>query len=136
MVGPRRLSISQSASFDFIRYATVWEDPKVLLKALNIQKHDQVLSIASAGDNCFSLLMADPKLIVAADINPVQLYLTELKIRAIEHLTYSEVLAFLGYSPASNRAELFYKLVPYLSKDAANYFSKTQSKWHATGIIH
>ncbi|MCL9980380.1 MAG: BtaA family protein [Bacteroidia bacterium] len=136
MVGPRRLSISQSASFDFIRYATVWEDPKVLLKALNIQKHDQVLSIASAGDNCFSLLMADPKRIVAADINPVQLYLTELKIRAIEQLTYSEILAFLGYSPASNRAELFYKLVPHLSKDAANYFSKTQSKWHSTGIIH
>lgn len=136
MEGPRRLTISQSASFDFIRYATVWEDPKVLLRALNIQKHDQILSIASAGDNCFSLLMADPKLIVAADINPVQLYLTELKIRAIEHLTYSEVLAFLGYSPASNRSELFCKLVPHLSKDAANYFSKTQSKWHATGIIH
>ena len=116
MAEQSELNISQKASFDFIRYATVWEDPVVLLQALNIQKNDQVLSIASAGDNCFSLLMADPKLIVAADINPVQLQLTELKIKAIQVLSYPEVIAFLGYSSEPNRAELFNKIEPHLSE--------------------
>lgn len=136
MAEQSELNISQKASFDFIRYATVWEDPVVLLQALNIEKNDQVLSIASAGDNCFSLLMADPKLIVAADINPVQLHLTELKIKAIQELSYQEVLAFLGYSSESNRAELFNKIEPHLSKEAAHYFRNSLPTWEKTGIIH
>ena len=130
------LTVSQKASFDFIRYATVWEDPKVLIEALKIKKNERVLSIASAGDNCFSLLMGDPAYVVAADISPVQLYLTELKIKAIQTLPYEDVLAFLGYKHSENRTQLFEKIAPFLSKEAEAYFRNTLSRWVSTGIIH
>ena len=69
----------KNVKHDYIRYANCWEDPDVLLEALDVQENDKVLSIGSAGDNSFSLLSKNPKLVVAVDINPIQLNLIELK---------------------------------------------------------
>ena len=67
-------TISQKASFDFIRYGSVWEDADILCAALApTAKGGRILSIASSGDNVLAMLTLDPKEIIAADLNPSQL---------------------------------------------------------------
>ncbi len=102
---------------NYIRYANCWEDADLLLKALNIQNGDKVLSIGSAGDNSFSLLAGKPELVVAVDINPVQLKLIELKKAAILTLNYNEFIEFLGFKPSENRLSLFKRVCFNLSKE-------------------
>ena len=50
-------AIQDRAKFDVIRYANCWEDPRLLLGVLPPKA--RCLSIASAGDNSFSLLCGD-----------------------------------------------------------------------------
>ncbi len=116
------MAISEKAKFDFIRYANVWEDASVLRNALQIQEGDAVLSVASAGDNCFYLLMDKPKLVVAADLSEVQLHLVEFKKAAIKHLDYNEVLELLGFAKGNNRIELYRKIQKELPSDAMQYW--------------
>src|SRR5690606_4507166 len=97
----------KEVSFDLIRYANCWEDAEVLIKGLNPVEGSKLLSIGSAGDNSFSLLLTEPELVVAIDINRVQLYLIELKKRAMIDLEYEEVLAFLGFSNSDKRITTF-----------------------------
>ena len=54
-----------------IQYAQCWEDPRTLLQGLNITEEDDVLSIASAGDNTFAILLENPRSVVAVDRDPV-----------------------------------------------------------------
>ena len=72
-------------NFDIIRYANCWEDADVLLEALSPNSDSKIMSIASAGDNCFSLLSTSPIKVVAVDISMPQLCLTELKKIAIQN---------------------------------------------------
>ena len=128
--------IEEKANFDFIRYANVWEDPEMLLSGLALKPGAKILSIASAGDNVLSLLLADPAMVIAADISQVQLFVLELKMASIQHLSYHEVLEFLGFRSTVNRKALFSRILPFLSKDAAQYFVHSQDKWLKTGLIH
>ena len=114
--------ITEKAQFNFIRYANVWEDASVLISGLNPQPGDRLLSIASAGDNSFSLLTTNPELVVAVDINPVQLYLTELKKCVIQSFNYEETLSFLGFTPCENRYDMYQSLKGSLSLEAQAYF--------------
>jgi len=68
----------QNVSADYIRYANCWEDADILCPGLSLKQDSKILSIASAGDNTFSLLTADPELVVAADLNSAQLNLMRL----------------------------------------------------------
>lgn len=128
--------ITKKAAFDFIRYANVWEDAHSLLSGLNVNKDAKLLSIASAGDNTLSLLTLDPKMVVAVDINPVQLYLTELKMRSIQCLDREATLAFLGFRACENRKETYQKVRSHLSEEARQYFDQTIDNWAHQGIIH
>ena len=47
--------VENYAEFDLIRYAQVWEDAEILLEALKINENDNILSIASAGENALSM---------------------------------------------------------------------------------
>lgn len=105
-----------------LRYASCWEDAEVLLKALNIQANDSILSIGSGGDNTFSILSKSPKHVVCIDANPVQLFLIELKKAAFHALDHQEFLQFLGFRKSTKRIELFEKLKPMLTKECANYW--------------
>lgn len=116
--------IGEIASFDFIRYANCWEDADILLKGLDLKPGGKVLSIASAGDNSFSLLATNPEIVLAIDINPVQLYLVELKKAAIKHLSYDEVLAFLGFQACVHRETYFRKIKNDISPSARDYWEK------------
>ncbi|MFV2082520.1 MAG: DUF3419 family protein, partial [bacterium] len=58
-----------------IRYAQCWEDPGVLCEALQVTEGDDVVSIASGGDNTFALLLQNPRSITAVDRNAAQIHL-------------------------------------------------------------
>jgi S-adenosylmethionine-diacylglycerol 3-amino-3-carboxypropyl transferase len=116
--------LTEKVSFDFIRYANCWEDADILLKGLNPAPGSKILSIGSAGDNSFSLLTTNPQVVVAVDVNKIQLYLIELKKVCIQHLRYEELLSFLGFRPSDQRETTFNKLKQYLSKETREYWEK------------
>jgi len=120
---------------DYIRYANCWEDADVLRKGLQIAPGEQVLSIGSAGDNSFSLLLDDPKLVVAVDINEIQLNLIELKKAAIKALNHSEYERFVGFQESNERAELFEKVKTFLSQELQDFWSGRMDEIEA-GIIY
>jgi S-adenosylmethionine-diacylglycerol 3-amino-3-carboxypropyl transferase len=118
-----------------IRYAQCWEDPRALDDALAVTPDDDVVSIASGGDNTLGLLLKGPRSVTAVDFNPVQLHLVELKIRAVEHLDYEEFVAFVGARPSGERLETYGKLRPSLSGVARDYWEGHPDAL-AGGIIH
>ncbi len=91
-------TIDKRAKFNFVRYANCWEDPLLLLGAL--PPGARCLSIASAGDNSFSLLTGDVEEVVAFDLNPTQLALCALKKAAFQTLDHPAFVKFLGFAPA------------------------------------
>lgn len=115
-------ALTDKVSFDFIRYANCWEDATILLEGLNATPASKILSIGSAGDNSFSLLLTDPELIVAVDVNKIQLHLIQLKKVAIAHFDYNLLLDFLGFRPADNRIQLFNEIKGLLDSETAGYW--------------
>jgi len=81
-----KAALTEKVNFSFIRYANCWEDADVLLAGFEAGPGAKFLSIGSAGDNSFSLLATNPELVVAVDINPVQLHLIALKKAAFSAL--------------------------------------------------
>jgi S-adenosylmethionine-diacylglycerol 3-amino-3-carboxypropyl transferase len=120
---------------DYIRYANCWEDPDVLLEALKIENTDKVLSIGSAGDNSFSILSQSPALVVAVDINAVQLNLIELKKAAFKELNHQEFLAFLGFSNCNDRTDLYQRVSNSLSSELKDFWDARFEEIQA-GIIY
>ncbi|MNJ91930.1 hypothetical protein D3C87_95850 [compost metagenome] len=127
--------LTDKVSFELIRYANCWEDADVLLKGLNPEENKRFLSVASAGDNSFSLLVSNPELVVAVDVNQNQLFLVELKREAIRQLEYEEVLQFLGFRPCDNRKELYNRLREYLPVKTQFYWDRHLEQL-LKGIIH
>jgi S-adenosylmethionine-diacylglycerol 3-amino-3-carboxypropyl transferase len=126
--------ITETVAFDIIRYANVWEDAEILLKALQMPENSRILSIGSAGDNCFALLTTNPQIVVAVDVNIVQLHLIELKRAAIRGLKDEEVWQFLGFRPSTDRWQTFLKIQQFLPNEVANYW-QTQRLLIEKGII-
>lgn len=115
-------NLEEQVDFGIVRYANCWEDADLLLDALKPKKGDRILSIASGGDNSFSLLCNDPEVVVAADISLSQLHLIELKSCAIKLLERNEIISFLGFTPGENRLGVFNKLKVHLSPAARSFW--------------
>lgn len=126
--------LTEKVAFDLIRYANCWEDADILLKGLDPEAGSRILSIGSAGDNSFSLLTTNPELVVAVDVNKIQLYLIELKKTAIAELEYEEVLKFLGFRPAEHRLQYFDRIKHALSPPCRDYWELHRDQLLA-GII-
>ena len=122
-MGDREQELDQ-ARHDILRYANCWEDADLLLKAVGQQPGRKILSIASAGDNTLSLLCTQPELVVAVDLNLVQLYLLELKRAAISRLDYPDFLRLLGFAPTDGRKSLLHYLKKDMSSSAFAYWEK------------
>lgn len=120
---------------DYLRYANCWEDADVLLKAFRGIQNGRFLSIASAGDNSFSLLCLDPKDVVAVDVNKVQLALVELKKAAFKTLDYDEFLLFLGFKEGAGRLDLYERVRVELDTETDAYWSNNQEMIVA-GVVH
>ncbi len=110
------------ARFDQIRYAQCWEDADVLLEALDIQPGDICLSIASAGDNSFSLLTRDPSKVIALDLNPAQLACVWLRKAAYATLTHAELLQLIGATSGDQRANLYMRCRPSLPPEVQAFW--------------
>lgn len=122
-------------ALDFVRYANVWEDAEVLLKGLAPSPGQRILSVCAAGDNCFALLSTEPELVLGVDVNPAQLYLTQLKAAAIRRLEYDRVLAFLGFTPSVQRSKLFKEIKSDLPLATRRYWEE-RMELIERGIIH
>ena len=125
----------KKVNHQYIRYANCWEDADVLLDGLDINDGDKVLSIGSAGDNSFSLLSQNPKLVVAVDINQIQLNLIELKKASFKTLEHDEFLQFLGFSYCENRLPLFEKVQAALEPSQKKFWLGRMDEIEK-GIIH
>ncbi|MBC7384243.1 MAG: DUF3419 family protein [Bacteroidia bacterium] len=122
------------AKFDFIRYANCWEDADMLLSALQLPAGCRILSVASAGDNSLAMLSAAPERLTVVDVNPVQLFLTELKALCIKKLTYEEFFKFLTTN--SNKNLKIYKLLRNELTVNARIYWDQQTVSIENGIIY
>lgn len=118
-----------------IYYSQCWEDPDVLREGLIVSKNDKVVSVTSGGCNTLALLLDNPDVIFAIDINKAQNYLLELKIQAITYLEHEELLSFLGITASSDRLSTYKKLESGLS-DGAKIWWKNNHNLIKNGIIH
>jgi len=134
-------SIADRAAFDFIRYASVWEDGDVLCEALApVARAGRVLSVASAGDNALMLLTLDPSEVVAADLSGAQLACLELRIVALRRIAdHDALLEFLGVissdgAPARRR-ETYAGLRAELGASARAFWD-AHAEALAGGVVH
>lgn len=83
--------------FDGLVYNQIWEDPRVDIEGLRLNRDSRLLTISSGGCNTLNYLTVQPQSIVAVDVNPCHLALTRLKLAAVEHLpTYEDLFRFFG----------------------------------------
>ncbi len=122
------------ANFGFVRYANCWEDPRLLIGALQPATGKRILSIASAGDNALALL-ASGATVVAADLNPAQIACTELRLAAIRALDQPAFLRFSGIVPANDRVRTYQVVRPSLAGHARRYWD-THGADLVAGFIH
>ena len=88
--------VEDYAKFDIIRYAQVWEDAEVLIEGLDINENDNILSIASAGENAISMLIKNPNKVYAIDLNANQIACSEFKKICYKYLDYEECMKLIG----------------------------------------
>jgi len=123
-----RSAIADRAVFRRILYAQCWEDPDVLADGLDLGPDDDVLSVASAGDNSLALLLKGPRSVVAFDLSLPQLAVCELKLAGIRELDYDAFLELLGARPSQRRSRIYRALRPALSDNARRF-------WDAHGDV-
>src|SRR4051794_29576191 len=83
--------------FDSLVYNQIWEDPRVDMEALELGPDSRMLTIASGGCNILAYLTARPGAITAVDINRNHVYLTRLKLAALELLpNHHDFFQFFG----------------------------------------
>ena len=89
-------------------YNQIWEDPGVDLDALALGPQHRVLTIASGGCNVLNYLAADPKEIIALDLNPNHVALTRLKLAALTHLPdHESFFRFFGEADSDANLKAF-----------------------------
>ena len=124
------------AAWDFVRYASVWEDADLLCEALApAAAGGRLLSVASAGDNALALLTTDPAEVVAVDLNPAQLACLEMRVAAFRRLEHADVLAFLGVAESGGRADTYRRLRADLSPGARAFWDSHPATV-AGGVVH
>ncbi len=118
-------AIENRARFDIIRYAQCWEDADILIEGLGDVSDQVVLSIASAGDNSFSLLSKNPKRVYAIDLSPAQIACCELRKAMYRALSWDEHLLFGGVIEGDmDRIGLFHsRLKSMLPAAARDYWA-------------
>lgn len=103
-------------------YSTLWEDHDVLCRGLDPRPEDNVLSVASAGCNVLALAAMGPRSVTAVDLNPAQLHLLELKLRAAAQLDHVELAELTGARASDRREQLYERVRPHLSAAAAAHW--------------
>lgn len=118
----RRSEVAQKMNLAEIRYSMVWEDHALLDAALAIGPDDDVLSIASAGNNVLSLLLREPRSVTAIDMSPAQCALFELKLAGIRALDVVAFRALLGFGADLDPLEVYDELRTSLPDRVATFW--------------
>ena len=80
------------------------------------------MSIASSGENAFSLLAQNPKHVYAIDLSQEQIMCCMLKVAAYKYLDYQECMELIGVFESNRRQELYKKISYYLSEQVLEYY--------------
>jgi S-adenosylmethionine-diacylglycerol 3-amino-3-carboxypropyl transferase len=106
-------------------YNQIWEDPRVDLEALALTPECRLATIASGGCNVLNYLLADPKEIVAVDLNPAHVALTRLKLVAVERLDHGAFFRFFAAAADPGNRQLYFSaLRPYLDRDTRKFWEE------------
>jgi S-adenosylmethionine-diacylglycerol 3-amino-3-carboxypropyl transferase len=101
-----------TVAFRGLVYPQIWEDPLVDIAALKIGPDDRVLAIASGGCNVLSYLTANPREIVAVDLNGAHIALGKLKLCALRHLPdYAAFRRFFADADSSENVAAYIALL-------------------------
>ncbi|TPX33943.1 hypothetical protein SeMB42_g07408 [Synchytrium endobioticum] len=111
--------------FSTYLYAFTWEDPRVDLQYLNLNKDDRMLVITSGGCNALEYAMQGPARIHAVDLNPCQNNMLELKLAGVSSLEYADFWSLFGDGYIENFGALLdTHMSPYLSPYAYHYWKQ------------
>lgn len=121
--------------FSRLSYSFGNEDWSTEQKALKIQPSDRVVCITASGDRPLHLLLDESQEIIALDANPIQNFLLELKVAAMQQLSHEEYLSFLGAAPGKNRLDTLKRLSNHLSPGAAEYWKRHKKRINA-GVLY
>lgn len=108
-------------------YNVSWEDPRLESNFLRIGPRDRVLTIASAGDNVLHYALLGAR-VTAVDLNECQLALTELKLAAVQVLSYDEFWAVFGLCDGVRLKDLYPRIRPLLTAPSAAFWDKNHNK--------
>ena len=104
-----------------IIYNVAWEDPRIDCELLALGADDTVLMITTGGCNVLDMALEGARKVVAADLNPRQNALLELKIVAAKTLTHAQFFALFARSDVA----LFRELYPKLLRPKLGDFART-----------
>ncbi len=115
--------------FDAFVYNQIWEDPRVDLQALKIDKNSRILTISSGGCNALNYLLAEPERVTAVDLNRHHIYLLNLKVAALRYLPdYDDFFAFFGFGKSERNVSNYRKFI------APNLDSETKKFWESRSL--
>ena len=123
-----------NVALDRLRYSLVWEDSATLYEALDIQPHDRVLVITSAGCNALNVLLKNPGQVIAVDLNPLQNRLLRLKMHVIRHHDHNVLRGLLGLDGPDSVVEAVAKVQTTLPVNEQEYWA-TFFDSHPNGIL-
>lgn len=110
-----------------ISHAQAWEDPAVLRAALRIGPGDDVLAVASAGDNAFALAIDGARSVTCVDASAAQLALVEAKLVAARLLPVQSLRSFLGFGHFGRRVWFYHHIRPQLSRPAQTFWDANEA---------
>jgi len=120
-----------------IFYSHINEDNFAERKILNSGLYEDLFCVSGSGERLIALLdHPSLKRINVIDNNREALYLTQLKLAALQTCTVETYLDFIGLSESkSDRIELFEKFKPRLTEDCVLYWQKNL-KYIRKGILY
>jgi S-adenosylmethionine-diacylglycerol 3-amino-3-carboxypropyl transferase len=117
-------------------YNTCWEDPAVDRRALDLQPHDTLLVITSAGCNVLDYALCEPARIDAVDANPRQTALLELKLAAIRRLAFEDFYAVFGDGGSARFNQMYRDALRAELSPFARAFWDDRIDWFQRGPGH
>lgn len=110
--------------FDAFVYNQIWEDPRVDIDALSIDRDSRILTISSGGCNALNYLLEVPASVTAVDLNRHHIYLLNIKIAAARHLPgYDEFFEFFGKGGGPNTGANYLKYIRrHLDPDTRDFW--------------
>jgi S-adenosylmethionine-diacylglycerol 3-amino-3-carboxypropyl transferase len=116
--------------FDAFVYNQIWEDPRVDLQALQLNKDSRILTISSGGCNALNYLCESPQTVTAVDLNRHHIFLLRLKIAALKYLPdYEDFFNFFGHGKHETN------IANYKNFIAPNLDDETRRFWESNGFF-